>query len=111
MKHVIVGKVIHIPWYATVFRGDKLEAALAEIAPLALRFGATEFHVYRDHFDRYKFLQVAAFENKLDFERYWNCQEFVDWRTRHSNWFQKPVVYEWQDLICEGSLEAEAVEA
>ena len=29
--------VVHIPWYATVFRGDKLEAALAEIAPLALK--------------------------------------------------------------------------
>ena len=24
--------VVHIPWYATVFRGDKFEAALLEIA-------------------------------------------------------------------------------
>ena len=27
--------VVHIPWYATLFRGDKFEAALLEIAPVA----------------------------------------------------------------------------
>jgi len=26
--------VVYIPWYATVFRGDKLEGAVAEIAPV-----------------------------------------------------------------------------
>ena len=32
----LMAGVVHIPWYATVFRGDKFEAALEEIAPLAL---------------------------------------------------------------------------
>ena len=27
--------IVHVPWYATVFRGDKLEVAVAEIAPVA----------------------------------------------------------------------------
>ena len=63
--------VVHIPWYATVFRGDKLEAALELIAPLALRYGATDYRVYRSRDDRYKFMQMATFEDKLDFERYW----------------------------------------
>jgi hypothetical protein len=33
--------VVYVPWYATVFRGDKLEEKVAEIAPVALRYGAT----------------------------------------------------------------------
>ena len=40
----LMAGVVHIPWYATGFRGDKLEAALAEIAPIALRYGATQLH-------------------------------------------------------------------
>ncbi len=66
-----MASVVHIPWYATVFRGDKLEAALELIAPLALRYGASDYRVYRSRDDRYKFLQMATFEDKLDFERYW----------------------------------------
>ncbi len=35
--------VVNIPWYVTVFRGDQFEAAMGEIAPLALRYGATGY--------------------------------------------------------------------
>jgi len=38
--------VVQIPWYATLFRGDKFEAALREIAPVAMRYGATDYVVY-----------------------------------------------------------------
>ena len=33
--------VVHIPWYATGFRADKLQAKLEEIAAVAPRYGAT----------------------------------------------------------------------
>ena len=33
--------IVQIPWYATLFRGDKFEVALAEIAPVALRYAST----------------------------------------------------------------------
>ena len=36
-----------IPWYATGFRGDSFEEALQEIAPVALRYGATQYWIYR----------------------------------------------------------------
>jgi hypothetical protein len=96
--------VVHIPWYATGFRGDKLEAALAEIAPIALRYGATHHSVYRFRDDRYKFLQTAAFEEKLAWERYWMGPEFTDFRVLCSGWFQVPVVYAWTDLITTGEI-------
>ena len=56
--------VVHIPWYATLFRGDRFEAALQQIAPLALRYGATRVLVYRSRDDHYRFLQMATFEDK-----------------------------------------------
>ena len=64
--------IVQIPWYATVWRGDRLEEALEQIAPLALRHGATEYGLYRSRDDAYKLLQFAHFESKLDWERYWN---------------------------------------
>ena len=39
--------IVHIPWYATGFRADKLEAALMGIAPVALRYGARSYQVHR----------------------------------------------------------------
>jgi hypothetical protein len=95
---------VHIPWYATGFRADAMAAALAEISPLALRYGAASHHVYRSRDDRYKFLQVAAFPDKADFERYWYGPEFSRWRTIHSSHYQVPVVYVWHDLVVEGML-------
>jgi hypothetical protein len=99
--------VIHIPWYATGFRGDKLEAALIEISALAPRYGATGYAVYRARDDRYKFLQMLNFENKLDFDRYWNSPEVNDFRIVCSGWFQIPIVYAWHDLVAFEQLASE----
>ena len=96
---------VQIPWYANVFRGDQLAAALDEIAPLAIRYGATDFQVYRSRDDRYKFLHASTFETKLEWERYWNGPEFVAWRTRYHGWFQIPIVYVWNDVVAEGRSE------
>ena len=98
--------VVHIPWYATGFRHDGLEEALREIAPVALRYGATAYSVFRYRDDRYKFLQTAQFESKMDFERYWMGPEFIDFRVLCGSWYQVPVVYGWTDLIAAGELPA-----
>jgi hypothetical protein len=99
--------VVHIPWYATGFRHDKLAAALAGIAPVAVRYGARSYAVHRFREDRYKFLQLAEFESKLDFDRYWHGDEFTDFRVLASSWYQVPVVYGWSDLVIAGTLEPE----
>jgi hypothetical protein len=99
--------VVHIPWYATVFRGDQLEVAIREIAPVALRYGGTHFQVYRSRDDGYRFLQTATFEEKLDWERYWYGEEFTYWRADYSSWYQVPVLYTWNDLVIAGSVNGE----
>ncbi len=104
--------VVHIPWYATFFRGDRFEVALMEIAPVALRYRATDYQVHRSRDDRYRFLQMASFEDKGDFELYWYGEEFRAWRADHASWFQVPIVYVWHDLVIAGSLDrAEAAQA
>ena len=99
--------VVHIPWYATTFRADRFEPALELIAPLAIRFGATDYRVYRNRDDRYKFLQMAEFEAKADWEAYWFGPEFVDFRIIASSWYQVPVVYGWTELVTSGTMAPE----
>ena len=102
--------VVHIPWYATVFRGNQFEAALEEISALATRYGATEYAVYRSRDDAYRFLQLATFENKTDFERYWNGEEFSTWRGDFSGFYTVPVLYVWHDLVVRGGIGAPEVQ-
>jgi hypothetical protein len=99
--------VVHVPWYATGFRGDRLADALAEISAVALRYGARSHAVYRYRDDRYKVLQTAEFDDKGDFERYWYGPEFVDFRIIASGWYQVPVLYGWTDLVTSGTLAPE----
>ena len=82
-----------IPWYATVFRGDAFEEALQEIAPIALRYGASSYTIYRLLDDSYRFQQYSLFEDHHDFELYWYGPEFVDWRAEYQSWYTVPVVY------------------
>lgn len=103
--------VVHVPWYANGFRGDQLERALADVAAIALRYGASSYHVYRSRDDRYRFLQTAEFESKQDWDRYWNGAEMTDFRVLCSSWFQVPVLYAWNDLVVSGELAADAVAA
>jgi hypothetical protein len=100
----MAGTVI-IPWYATGFRSEGLEAALNELAPTALRYGASSYAVYRSREDRYRFQQVAEFEDHLDWERFWDGAEMTEFRVRYSSWYQVPVLYGWWDRTVAGAIE------
>ena len=100
--------VVHIPWYATGFRGDKLEAALADIAPVALRYGAHSYQVYRYRDDLYKFLQIAEFDDEARLRALLGRPGVHDFRVLCSSWYQVPVLYGWTDLVATGALGTEA---
>jgi hypothetical protein len=100
--------VVHIPWYATVFRGDELATALGEAAPIALRYGATAYSVHRSRDDTYRLLQMVWFEDKADWQRYWDGPEMIAFRARWSGRYQVPLLYVWNDEIATGSLAAAA---
>jgi len=94
--------VVHIPWYATGFRGDALAAALAAFAPIVMRYGATDYQVFRSRDDRYRFLQTSTWESKLDWERFWEGEDAITFRVNHQGWYQVPVLYVWHDRIAQG---------
>jgi len=102
----MAGTVI-VPWYATGFRKEGLEAALNEVAPVALRYGATSYAVYRSREDRYRIHQVAHFEDHMDWERYWHGPEMTEFRVRHSGWYQTPVLYGWWDRTVAGAIQTD----
>ena len=60
------GGMVHIPWYATGFRGDQLQEELIRISALATRYGATGYAVHRNRDDRYKLLQMLEFDDHAD---------------------------------------------
>ncbi len=96
--------VVHLPVYATGFRGDDVEASLQQLAPISLRYGATRYDVFRSRDDRYKFLLSIEFERKADWDRYWYGEEFTDWRAACSSWFTVPLLYVWNDTVSSGAL-------
>lgn len=91
--------VVHIPWYATIFRAQKFADIVGEIAAVSLRYGATQYAVHRSRDDAYKITQMVWFESKVDWERYWEGPEMRRFRGEHSGWFQVPVLYYWNDEI------------
>ncbi len=101
--------VVNIPWYSTLFRGDQFEVALLEIAPLALRYGASDYEVLRSNDDRYRFWQFSHFNDKGDFDAYWYGPEFMEWRADYTSWYQVPVLYTWFERVSHGELAANGV--
>ncbi len=101
--------VVHIPWYATGFRGDDLEAALLAISEISLRYGARSWVVYRSREDRYRMLQVLEFDTNVDFRRFWYGEEFQDMRSSCQSWYQVPVLYAPYDLSGHGAMQPEEV--
>jgi hypothetical protein len=100
--------VVHIPWYATLFRGDKLAAAVTEVAAASIRYGATQYRVHRSRDDAYRVLQMVWFESRLDWERYWEGPEMVALRTDRSGQYQVPLLYVWHDELVQDVIEPAA---
>jgi hypothetical protein len=99
----MAGTVI-VPWYATGFRADAFERDLDPVAAAALRYGATSYAVYRARDDRYKFQQLAVFDDHLQWEAYWVGPEMTRFRTIHVGWYQVPIIYGWWDKTAGGEI-------
>ena len=96
--------VVWVPWYATLFRKDDFAEAVAEVAPFALRYGATQYAVHRSRDDRYRITQMSWFETKEDWYRYWDGPEMIEFRRRNQGRYQSPILYVWNDEIAGGAL-------
>ena len=100
----MAGGVVHIDWYATVLRQDALAAEIAYAAPLALRYGATQYAVHQSRDDRYKVMQMAWFPSKQAWYLYWEGVEMTEFRRRNMGHYQIPINYVWYDELVAGAL-------
>ncbi len=98
------GGVVWVVWYATVLRQEAFALEVAQVAPLALRYGATQYAVHRDLDDRYRITQMAWFDSREDWYRYWEGPEMSEFRARNSGRYQIPIAYVWHDELAAGAL-------
>ena len=100
----MAGGVMWVSWYATVFRQETFALSVAEVAPIALRYGATRYAVQRNLDDRYRITQMTWCDDKESWYRYWEGPEMIEFRARNAGRFQIPINYGWQEAVAFGEL-------
>ncbi|MFZ0092217.1 MAG: hypothetical protein WAL63_22140 [Solirubrobacteraceae bacterium] len=96
--------LVWVKWYATVLRKDSFAAEVARAAPIALRYGATQYQVHIDNDDRYRITQMTWVPSRVDWYRYWDGPEMIEFRARNLGRYQIPITYAWADEIAAGAL-------
>jgi hypothetical protein len=84
-----------INWVANPFRGDKFEEAWGPAAAAATKYGASAWAFTRSSDDPLSFMQIAVFEKKMDFERYWLSEELATFRANAGGLYQVPILPVW----------------
>jgi hypothetical protein len=95
--------LVWVQWYATILRKTAFAEAVAEVAPIALRYGASQYQVHVSNDDRYKITQMTWVPSHAAWYSYWEGPEMVEFRARYSGKYQVPIVYSWADEIAAGS--------
>jgi hypothetical protein len=103
--------VVVILWHANPFRGDKFEDAWRPAAAAALDYGASYWAFMRSKDDPLDFMQIAAFRNKIEFERYWYSEEIAEARAEAMGLFQVPVLPMWLRAVDAGEIVADPTPA
>jgi hypothetical protein len=96
--------LVYVNWYATILRQDYFAEEVARAAPLALRYGATQYKVHINNDDRYKITQMTWVPSKTAWYRYWDGPEMIEFRARNIGKYQVPIAYAWADEFASGSL-------
>ena len=91
--------MVVINWVANPFRGDRFEAAWEPAAAAATKYGAKAWAFTRSKDDPLSFMQVAVFESKMDFDRYWLSEEIAQARVDVGGLYQVPILPIWHECV------------
>ena len=103
--------VVIINWVSNPFRGERFAELWLPCAEAVVRYGAHGWAFFRNKEGMADFTQLAYFDAKLDFERYWYSEEIAAARTEAAGLFQVPVLPEFHEIVGMGSLAEQGVEA
>ena len=96
-----------VKWYATVLRQNVFAEKVAEIAPVALHYGATQYRVHVDNDDRYKINQLTWVPDHKNWYAFWEGPEMIEFRARYMGKYQIPITYAWATEVAVGGADAE----
>jgi hypothetical protein len=91
--------MVIINWVANPFRGDRFEEAWRPTAEAATKYGARAWAFTRSKDDPLSFMQVAVFEKKIDFERYWLAEDTARARVAVTGLYQVPILPIWYEAV------------
>jgi hypothetical protein len=103
--------IVEINWITNPFRAEKFRDIWLPAAEAVLHFGARGWAFIRSGDDPQHFVQLALFDNKLDFERYWYSETITDYRVQATGLFQVPIQPVWYTVEGTGQLVPEGLEA
>jgi hypothetical protein len=96
--------IVEINWVANPFRGDKFQEAWAPAAEAVVHYGARAWAFMRSKDDPLQFTQLAVFDAKIDFERYWYSEETAEARVKASGLYQVPILPIWHRSVSFGAI-------
>jgi hypothetical protein len=91
--------MVIINWVANPFRGDQLETGWRPAAEAVTKYGAKAWAWNRSKDDPLSFMQIAVFESKMDFDRYWFAEETAEARIAIGGLYQVPLLPVWWENI------------
>lgn len=97
-------KLVTIDWIANPFRGDRFEEAWAPYAAAVTNYGAKAWAFTRSTDDPLHFIQVALFDSKVDFDRYWLSNEIAEARASVGGMYQVPLLPIWHEAVGLGAI-------
>jgi hypothetical protein len=102
---------VEINWITNPFRAEKFAAIWLPAAEAVLDFGATGWAFIRSTDDPQHFVQLALFDQKVDFERYWYSPEVSDIRVQATGLFQVPIQPVWYTVEGTGQIIGASVQS
>jgi hypothetical protein len=102
--------LVVIPWIANPFRGDRFEELWTPAAAAVTRYGAKAWAFTRSQDGQLNFMQVAVFESKMDFERYWYSDEIAEARVAVTGLYQVPLIPTWHEAVGWGAISDDIAE-
>jgi hypothetical protein len=103
--------VLEINWITNPFRAEKFRDIWLPAAEAVLDYGAKGWSFLRSGEDPQHFMQLALFETRLDFERYWYSEEIVDCRVQATGLYQVPIQPVWYTVEGTGVIVPESVKS
>lgn len=94
-----MAEICYIDWHIHPFRADRWFEIWEPGAARAMSFGAKSWSLTRSIDDPKVFRQASVWEDRADFDRYWNSDEITDIRERALNYYNKPVLPAWHTLL------------